>query len=302
MTIVQMITDRFGQFPEVETHPMFIEDIQLCLCAAWSSIWRMSKKEKLLRTSGPTLSPEKVILQQQLDGLKTRLDRIQNQLFRPQISGQGQYLPSRYYVGHEDSSLPNSAGVAPTRMKHLLLDATMLYHLLCIHISTNVATLVRLTKDKNLTPVEQISETQSQVRIERLGFTKRWATSANARSALCHSVEILLTGQSADRNRDPITDIAHIIAAIVVHTYCALGSCACEICLPNPAIPVVELTMLGREEKDAWIEGDGELRPQVQGMQLCRCNAWYFMGLFKAVLPVGWEVADIVPASQQSIS
>lgn len=304
--IFKMITDKFSDFYEKESNPMLIEDIQTCMCASWSSIWKLLKSQKVLKTYGPTLNPNKVALRQQLNLLKARLDRIHIQLSStPTYDRQGHYLPMEYYLGHEDHSLPSSASIVSVRMKDLLTDAMMLYHLLSISLSTNLGILVRLAKDRNLTPVEEASGAHGQARSERLFLAKQWSTSSNARRSLCHSVDILMAGRPFIENPDPISNIALIFAATVVHAYCIYGNCACVMCLPNPLVPVVEMTKWSnpgcdtyKNEREAWIEAGDEFRPQLQGIQMCCCNAAFLVELYKTYLPAGWEVASMIPDVQ----
>lgn len=306
LSTFKMINDKFSEAYEVETNPMLIEDIQTCLCAAWSSIWRISKSQKLLNTFGPTITPERVALRQQLDVLKARLDRIGIQLSTTPMYDQGdRYLPTKYYFGYEDCTLSSSTAPVVMRMQDLLADAIMLYHLLSITLSTNVAMLIRLVKDSNLSPVEELSEAHGQARSERLFLVKSWATSPNARRSLCHSVDILMTCRSLSQNPDPISHIALSFAAIVVHAFCIYGSCACVMCVPNPLVPVVEMTTWSspgletfKDEREAWIEVGAGFRPQLQGIQMCRCNSGFLVEFYKTYLPMGWEIANMIPNVQ----
>lgn len=308
-----MITNNFTWLDESTSQPMLIEDIQTCLCAAWASIWRISKSQRLLKLSALNMNPEKVALKRRLDAMQSRLQRIADQIWGIANFGREPYLPSKYYFGSEDSSQSKSNDIVSARIQGLLVDALMLYHLLSLHLSSNIPILVRLAKDQHLTPVEEVSEIQGQARVERLNLTKKWVASSDARRALCHAVDILLANRSVrekvdlDTNvnrksaqQDPIANVAQAFAALVIWAYSVYSDCACEICLPNPLIPVVELSRWSnfgfevyKNEKDAWIDTASDLRPQIQGIQICRCNASYLTETYKSYLPADWEVANM---------
>lgn len=283
--------------------PMLIEDIQTCICAMQSTIWKSCASNEC--QVGAVL--QKDSLRRQLDNLKTQLDKMLSQFSENAEFGQEKYLPLRYYYGYEDHSQPGWQNIVVSRVKGLHFDTVMLYHLFSLELFAEVRTLTNLAKDRRLGTVEEASTVHRQAREQRLAATKLWGATPAARWSLCHAVDVLVAHQNIGhhdssclgltiRTLDPIACIAVCVSALVVWAYCTLDIQGCEVCTPGSAT-VIELTRWSasgpqyEKEKETWIEEGKGCRVQLQGIQLCSCNVDYLMALFQAYLPEAWSDA-----------
>ncbi|KAG4443101.1 hypothetical protein IFR05_001427 [Cadophora sp. M221] len=305
LSIFKMITEGLQeQIPGLE-QPMLIEDIQTCLCAIQHNIWNVSNFIECPLAA----ILQKDNLKRQLDNLKARLNEIFSQLPENPESGHEKHFLLRYYLGYEDSSQPGWQNAAVARVKGLLFDAMMLYHLSSLQTFAEVRKITNLAKDRRLGPIEELSTVHREARELRLAQMKSWGVTPAARWSLCHAVDILVAHQNISHHDgslgltiwtlDPVTHIAVCVAALVVWVYCTLDIQGCEMCTPGSAA-IIELTRwsvsgaIYEKEKEAWIENSNGARIQLQGIQLCSCNIEYLMALFQGCLPVSWAVADSV--------
>jgi hypothetical protein len=310
-SIFHMINDSTwdSEFPTEE--PLLIEDLQLCICALQSNIWRLSQRARDSDENEISTVLQKDSLRRRLDALKLRLDQMAHQNTEGVDFGDEKTLPLRHYFGYEDQSQPGWQGEVISRVKSLSFDSLMLYHLFSLHLLAEVGTLTQLAKDQNTTTM---FERHRRAREQRLSATERWTGTPTARQALCHAVEILVEHQAIffEPNKttglekytlDPICYIALSCAALVVWAYCTFSLHKCDICTPGSAstgvIPVVELTEFcgsnpQQDEKDSWLAMRGGCGVQLQGIPLCQCNMKFLMTLFQVCMPEGWEVADTI--------
>ena len=99
-SMYKMITDSaLDPVPGVE-RPMLIEDIQTCICAMQTTIWKVCISSECPVTT----VLQKDSLRRQLDNLKTSLDHMLSQFSENAEFGQEKSLPLRYYFGYEDTS------------------------------------------------------------------------------------------------------------------------------------------------------------------------------------------------------
>ena len=95
-----MITDSaLDPVPGVE-QPMLIEDIQTCICAMQTTIWKVCISSECPVTT----VLQKDSIRRQLDNLKNRLDHMLSQFSNDTEFGQEKSLPLRFYFGYEDTS------------------------------------------------------------------------------------------------------------------------------------------------------------------------------------------------------
>ena len=304
-SIHRMILDAASDSIASAQSPMLIEDLQIAICSMQSSVWQLSQQSN--SPDGALVFPE--FLKKQLESLRGRIMHISLQQSDGITFTQEQHLNMRYYYGKEDHSQAGWKNIVLARVKSLIFDTLMLYHLFSLHISADVRTLTQVAKDA-------LMGVRAQAREQREIMTREWTQTANARSALWHAADILLSHKRIDsvinkisgveRNTlDPIAYVAISASALTVWAFCMFGAHGCEVCLPDyppHGLIAIELTAWNlstneaalEREKENWIETGGGCRISLDGIQLCRCNVDFLMTRFYACLPDGWELADVI--------
>ncbi|ESZ94313.1 hypothetical protein SBOR_5309 [Sclerotinia borealis F-4128] len=224
-----------------------------------------------------------------LDRLHMRLDQIMVQ--STVNSDQKEPHLLRHYYGYEDHALPDCHTTVGTRLRCILFDTFMLYHLLSMHLSVDVPKLTQIVKDRRLSTIEESSEAHRFAREKRKTSMIGWALTPAARSALCQFVDVLVAHQTLIKSPKASVD-----------TFCKYQDGAFDTVVVG-AGPVAELTawsMSGDQftkERKAWIEMGEQSscsQPRLQGIRLCDTNTDFLVVFFQACLPHGWALADII--------
>ncbi|KAJ8062336.1 hypothetical protein OCU04_008882 [Sclerotinia nivalis] len=291
------------------TQSLLVEDINLCLCAMQPDINKHFQSSATQTASDINIVVRTDILRRRLDRLHMRLDQFMVQ--STVNSDQTEQHLLRHYYGYEDHALPNCHTTVGTRLRCILFDTFMLYHLLSMHLSVDVPKLTQIVKDRRLSTIEESSEAHCLAREKRQTSMIGWALTPAARSALCQAVDVLVAHQnlrksteaSVDiRTLDPICHVALSVSALIVWTFCKYQDGAFDSVVVG-AGPVAELTawsMSGDQfakERKAWIEMGEQSscsQPRLQGIGLCDTNTDFLMVFFQACLPHGWALADII--------
>jgi hypothetical protein len=291
---------------------MLIEDIQLGICAMHSKVWHLRERIR----EGPDQEISNAI---ERDALKRRLDAWKHLIFRIPIQqtdhmdfSQEQHLAMRYYYGIEDHSDPGWQLLVFDRPKTLILDTLMLYHLLSMHLFTDIRTLTQIAKDKHPPNPEGVSgEMYFKAKERREESTRTWTKSAAVRRALTHATDILVSYNNVsgleNSQIDPIAFVALSVGALIVWAYCMHNGNVCPDCISEGQIlpfldaPVVELTkwsgpktsQVFERDKETWIEMGG-CPGALTGLLLCRCNTNLLMAKFCDCIRKGWNVAETI--------
>lgn len=293
--------------------PMLIEDVQSCLVGLQSNIWKTVQSERVQRI-GPIedIILQKESLRRQLNALKSRLDRMIDQIDNHGLGGE-QSLKTQYYYGCEDHSIPGWENIVLARIKGLLFNTLMLYYLLSHHLCVDVGKLTQLAKDEQRLSTEEVPKIHLQAMEERKAAIKAWTTTPAARLALCEAADVLVTHQNYAKANEsqgldvntlhPVGNIVLCTSALIVWTFCVFRQCKCDNYV-WASCPIVDLAkgtvpgMAGFEDQRAiWIErGDDAsgIRLQLQDMPICQCNINFVMLLFHTSLPHNWGIADII--------
>jgi hypothetical protein len=228
-----------------------------------------------------------------------------------------QHLSMRFYYGTEDHSQVGWQNIVLARVKSLIFDALMLYHLFSFNVYADIRTLTQLAKGTAQTNLSNATAgIHTKAQYEREILTREWTQTANARRALWHTADILLLQKSIDcdiskvsglesKTLDPIAYAAVSVSALIVWAFCMFGTQGCEMCLseyPPHGLIAIELTAWSltrneaalEKEKETWIETGGSGRIALDGIQLCRCNVDFLMTGFYACLPDEWELAHAI--------
>jgi hypothetical protein len=316
-SMFDMITDSLSDSSKSSSNiPMLIEDVQVCMCALQSSIWRFFQPATTPKDCEFDVILQKDTLRRRLDALRSRLDQMATQNKGDCEFGEEPYMPLRQYYGYEDHSLSNWKEIVSARVKSLHFDAMMLSYLLGLHLHADIGMLNILAKCQTLSMLQELSERHCRAREQRQISARCWANTSTARQALCGAVDILVHHQTITREQvsgldkntmEPIAHIAVSVAALVVWAYCTYGTFSCESCTPElspgtlfDGVHSIELTAWSSNHrdhqqqsiKDLWIEIGGGTRVQLQGMQICTCNIPFLIAPFQACLPQGWDLAN----------
>ncbi|CZT53103.1 uncharacterized protein RSE6_14543 [Rhynchosporium secalis] len=297
--------------------PMLIEDIQTCICAMQPNIWKICAASGYYQHDTTIISKNN--LKAQLDSLKNKLIEISNQLPDEDALKREKSMPYLFYFGYEDPSMirifpfsfpfkiPGWQYHVVARVKSLLFDSIMLYHLSSLQIFAELRKFTNLARDRQLGAIEKASTVHRQAREQRIVEMRAWGTTPTARWCLCHAVEILVAHQAIildDRTSgltlktlDPIAHIALCAAALVVWVYCILDVQGCEHCTPGIGT-FIELKLSYspdvhfEQEKEVWIDSGNGYRVKLQGIPICSCNVDILMAMFQEWLPDSWATAD----------
>lgn len=314
-SMFDMITENTSTVSS-SNYPMLIEDVQLCMCALQSSIWRLYHTAEH-KDRDVNLVLERDFLRRILHALMERLDHMAIQNAVDAAFDQEPSLLLRNYFGYEDHSLFGWQSIVSARTRSLHCDAVMLSYLLDLHLLADIASLSQLAKGQTLTPIQEQSSRFRDAHAQRQSSAHSWADSSIGRQALCTAVDILIEHQNIARERvpglekhkmDPIAHIATSVAALVVWGYCKYSKYSCASCAHNHTQGVdrhtIELGNCPRRKdlqqqssRQMWIENDGGTRLNLQGVAICACNVGHASALFLACLPDGWEVADKIATS-----
>jgi hypothetical protein len=299
---------------EVSLELLLPEDIQLYICATYSEVWKYA--ELLFNSKGSNTLPKKQEnIRNRLALWKRRLDAA-----RPSQSSSGaaglegctNNVPLRFYYGVEDFTTPNRRDIAANRPKTIHIEATMLYHLLNIHLHSPIRTLQIFLSSTSIgqalvpaTPKDKKQESHA----------RQWAGTSNARRAVWHSVRLLDVHTSAPTPSlayplylfDPtLSSAARAVSSIatppfavsaatcVLRTYCMLNAAGCALCAPlSVTSPTTDLSKIDSGDGDGD-EGENECESHggggnakgqvlqawirdggvaaVTGLVLCKCN------------------------------
>lgn len=262
---------------ETNTGTIFIEDIQLCMHAMHLKIRQLYQGPSELRAALESL---RETWRRELDGLKFRLDQMVSQGF--DISGldEDQHPLLRYYRGYEDHSHPDWRNIIIRRVKTLIFDALMLYHVLSFHLDTDIHLIRNTAKDFNVVNnVVELNEKHKNMQDKRAKSTTAWANSHASTSALIHAKEILALHKSLAEDPefdktglDPIAYGAICSSMLIVWAFCMFSANRCHICYESPT-----------EEHE-------HTHFLIDQVPVCVCTTTHLVERFRSYLPERWEL------------
>jgi hypothetical protein len=254
---------------------VFVEDIQMCMCVIQPTIRRLHK-EPVDSIAGAILNG----LKMQLDGMKYKLDQMASQQPSLVSFGEEQYLPYRYYYGYEDQNKDGWQRPAVVRVKTLIFDALSLYHVLGMHLYSDVFKIRQLAKDLESHDMA-LSETHRKAQDSRKDFVSNWANSYNSKAAIFHADQILNLHKSLaldpdfeKRGLDSITYGGLRTAMLIVWAFCMFGRNLCQACD----------TSGNRVPSTDYID--------IDGLQVCVCNTNNLVDKFRSFTPERWSLPE----------
>lgn len=287
-----------GTTVEPKDEPMLVEDILLYMCSNQSKVAGFWIKIRSCSFNFGMKSYKAECPRPRLDALKHRLNLISCRLSISNTVdlGANDPLPLKHYYGYEEPTEPGWQDAAVYRVKSLVIDAVMLYHLLHIQLNADIRMFTQIAKDRSETVPFPLPEKRQREREQRVDSAKTWAGTSLARRTLCHSTEILVLHQNNTeweiQTLDPIAYVALATAALVVWAYCIFSETL------DPTVTVfAELTKwcgANEKERGAFIGMGAGMPVQIDGVRLYACNAVLLAEKFRSLLPEGWEVAESI--------
>lgn len=314
-TMASLILDTTSHPSRSTDDLIIVEDLQLCISAMQGKIrdfwvtFRAYPPEKEMEAA-------RDILKRRLEKLEHRLNQISTQDTKNVKFGEEQHLPMRYYYSFEDHSKPGWQMIVSQRPATLIFDTLMLFHLLNLHLYSDVHTISQVAKDLNTTNQPILSEYHQKAQNQRIDSVRYWATTVSARRALCHAAHILYFHQNLAATQhkrstalDPICYVALSTGALLIWTFCTFNTYQSPIWpypsiqLNNdPATPAVNILNLCCDPRtetrmEFWVEtGSGPL-VEIDGVELCFANVDRLIGKFKGLIPAEWKLAASIAPS-----
>ncbi|RFU82038.1 transcription factor zn, c2h2 / cys6 [Trichoderma arundinaceum] len=283
---------------------ILVEDIQIRMMGVTNYVWILSK---MRGNPNPALciSPDqKELISARLKRCKLQLDGMTSIWKEPdQHKMHIEFLLRAYSAGeepfHEDWEKP-----VQSRFFSFIFSATMLYHLLNMHIYADVHSYMQnlpVVSSPGVTP-SSLSATPPINNAE----IHDWATSMDSRIAVSHAIFAYrvygsTTSSPSDLKAEVVDPIAHMTiaaGAAVLWTWIQNNSAACS-CMSMPLAGELDFGFVplgaGKSpEVDHWIRNGGNI--WLHGVHVCKCNVDVWLSPFAAILSHGakkWEVGDV---------
>jgi regulator of replication initiation timing len=253
----------------------FVEDIQMCMCVIVPEI-RNLHKEPVESVALSAFTKLKI----KLDGLKYRLDQMASQQPNVDSFGDEEQLPYRYYYGYEDPNQDGWQRSAIVRAKTLIFDALSFYHILCMHLYSDVSRMRQLAKDMR-NDNTALNEQHRKAQDSRRHFVSHWADTFKASAALHHASQILTLHQNLaldcefeKRGLDAITFAGLRTAMLIVWAFCMFGHKPCFHCDSHP-------------------DANNKIYAEIDGLQVCLCNTDELVQKFRGFCPERWGLPEM---------
>ncbi|CAG8981978.1 hypothetical protein HYALB_00004844 [Hymenoscyphus albidus] len=260
--------------PDITSCGILIEDVQLCMQGMYHKIRQLYHGSVELRASLEVLRETWRI---ELDRLKMRLDQMVALGFNITSADEDQQPLLRFYRGFEDHSDLDWANSIIRRAKTLIFDSLLLYHILSIHLDSDLHSIRQTARDFNPTTNVELNDRHKNLQDKRAKSTTSWANSPGAQSALIHAKEILILHKSLTEDSefdktglDPIAYGALCTSILVVWGFSMFSINRCEICFNQP------------EQVHNHFD--------IEGIPVCACTSNIIADRYRSYLPERWEM------------
>ncbi|KAH8198974.1 hypothetical protein TruAng_006851 [Truncatella angustata] len=209
------------------------------------------------------------------------------------------------YLDREDEirSRPLDMRLVKARVKSMINEVTMLYHLLQLLLSVGRRIIEHL-KFMAAINLDSIKEDERVRYDEAKSVLESWAGSTEGRTALLHALAMLSIAQVYLKEHSAVLEypfpgsISHITIALsalvldgwLAHKYstCCCGTTAAHLDLPIKSWGLDDAVL------EAWIQYDGPAL--FQGKTLCTCSSDVWIERFANCLPEEetWELAGLI--------
>lgn len=260
---------------------LFIEDVHLGLSGMIPQIWRDTQMRKAVGRkpdSSRTHEEEEDLTKRQLDAWKPFLEdhwtlcRKDNRHPKTET-----FLLA--YVTEENETVPGWIAPARERALSLLLETTVLYHLLSLILAVEDVEAIMVTpQNSSADAIIHPADAHSRTRL------RNWAQSAYGRRSLVHCLAILRVCEASwgEERRprvrlQPIQRLAISLAAMCLSTYMDFNEgCSCGPDERNVRLNV-DFPALGRDAGvESWVRSGGAAEFQQIPLCSCRKRAWVY--------------------------
>ncbi|PNY25464.1 Uncharacterized protein TCAP_04596 [Tolypocladium capitatum] len=279
---------------------ILVEDVQVCLMGTLNDIWVV---QQLRRNRNDAAAIKADAIARQLRLCKIQLDTIEDALERPGLHGQYADFLLMAYAGKELPSEPGWRQRVVDRLYSAIFSATMLYHLLNVHLHADVQAI------RDVTQISPLSEpepgTGSPTWQRKAMQIQEWAISTDSRAAVLHAMYAWRKYQEAtpglELRREPTDPVAYMALSAAATVLWAWTMNAVEACICAPELSKVDVSdgpsnaemSPGIEE---WVLNGGS-SIFLHGMPVCKCSAASWLTRFAEGLARGgerWEMGSVV--------
>ena len=264
---------------------LLIEDIQMGLCGLLKKIWRHNARCRSETISLPPPAEMSEPLTRELDEWKIELDKIYLSCVAQTDKGSSE-LPLRAYFGYGDESDPDWRSSVLARVKALVQEATILYHVLSLQVH-----IYRHPKVAECV-LPDISCPKPTVGQDHLDRVDTWRKTKDARKTLAHSAALIRTLekellQKNARNRhylpSPIASLGISMCRSVFRIWAASeGVCSCNTESEHTDLDLSPEGLYRGRELEKWFENGGP--PKMLGSPICKCAGVAWFGMLETFL------------------
>ncbi|KAL7806418.1 hypothetical protein V8C44DRAFT_339209 [Trichoderma aethiopicum] len=284
---------------------ILVEDLQIRMMGVTNYVWILNK---MRGSPNPALcvSPDqKELISARLKRCKLQLDSITSLWTEPEQHKMHIDFLLRAYSAREEPFHEGWEKAARDRFSSFVFSATMLYHLLNMHIYADVHSYMHnlpVLSAAGASTANLSSLTTAAVNNAQL---QEWASSPDARVAVSHALFAYrvygsATSSPSDRKSEVVDPIAHMTiaaGAAILWTWIQNTTATCTCMSPMPLAGELDFGFVplgaGQSpEVDHWILTGGNV--WLHGVHLCKCNVDVWLSPFAAILSAKkWEVGDV---------
>ncbi|KAL7936486.1 hypothetical protein V8C35DRAFT_295618 [Trichoderma chlorosporum] len=282
---------------------ILVEDLQIRMMGVTNYVWILNKMRGNPNPSLCVSSEQRELISARLKRCKLQLDGMTSIWKEPEQHKMHIDFLLRAYSAQEEPFHDDWEKPVRDRFFSFVFSATMLYHLLNMHIYADVHSYMQnlpVVSSPGVTPAN-LSSTPPINNAE----IHDWATSQEGRIAVSHAIfayRVYGSTTSGPSNPkaeviDPIAHMTIAAGAAILWTWIQSNTSACT-CLNMTLAGELDFGFVplgaGKSpEVDHWIRNGGNL--WLHGVHLCKCNVDVWLSPFAAILSHGakkWEVGN----------
>ncbi|KAJ4855894.1 fungal zn(2)-Cys(6) binuclear cluster domain-containing protein [Trichoderma breve] len=282
---------------------ILVEDLQIRMMGVTNYVWILNKMRGSPNPNLCVSSEQRELISGRLKRCKLQLDGMTSIWKEPEQHKMHIDFLLRAYSAREEPFHEDWQKPVRDRFFSFVFSATMLYHLLNMHIYADVHSYMQslpVVSSPGVTPAN-LSTTPPINNAE----IHDWATSQDARIAVSHAIFAYRvygsTTSPSDLKAEVVDPIAHMTiaaGAAILWTWIQNNTSACT-CMNLPVggeldFGFVPLGAGKSPEVDHWIRNGGTI--WLHGVHLCKCNVDVWLSPFAAILSHGakkWEIGNV---------
>ncbi|PNP59618.1 hypothetical protein THARTR1_00791 [Trichoderma harzianum] len=283
---------------------ILVEDLQIRMMGVTNYVWILNKMRGSPNPNLCVSSEQRELISARLKRCKLQLDGMTSIWKEPEQHKMHIDFLLRAYSAREEPFHEDWQKPVRDRFFSFVFSATMLYHLLNMHIYADVHNYMQslpVVSSPGVTPAN-LSTTPPINNAE----IHDWATSQDARIAVSHAILAYrvygsTTSSPSDLKAEVVDPIAHMTiaaGAAILWTWIQNNTSPC-CCMNLPIAGSLDFGFVplgaGKSpEVDHWIRNGGTI--WLHGVHLCKCNVDVWLSPFAAILSHGakkWEIGNV---------